>query len=62
MFSSASAFIVAWAISDQKKLFGEVFIEKFTAGDIPFYIILGLLTGLSRGITSPQLINWKIDF
>ena len=46
MFSSASAFIVAWAISDQKKLFGEVFIEKFTAGDIPFYIILGLLTGI----------------
>lgn len=47
MFSSASAFIVAWAISDQKKLFGDVFIEKFTASDIPFYIILGLLTGLT---------------
>lgn len=46
MFSSASAFIVALAVSDQNKLFGEIFIEKFTAGDVPFYIILGLLTGL----------------
>lgn len=47
MFSSASAFIVAWAISDQEKLFGDVIIEKFTAGDVPFYIILGLITGLA---------------
>ena len=46
MFSSVSAFIVAWAISDQNKLFGDVFIEKFTAGDVPFYVLLGLLTGL----------------
>ena len=46
MFSSASAFIVAWAVSDQNKLFGDVFIERFAAGDVPFYIILGLLTGL----------------
>ena len=46
MFSSVSAFIVAWAISDQNKLFGDIFIEKFTAGDVPFYVVLGLLTGL----------------
>tara|TARA_B100001173_G_C16023319_1_gene563028 strand:- start:1678 stop:3477 length:1800 start_codon:yes stop_codon:yes gene_type:complete len=46
MFSSASAFIVAWTISDQKKLFGDVFIDKFTVADVPFYIVLGLLTGL----------------
>ena len=46
MFSSVSAFIIAWAVSDQEKLFGEVPIEKFTAGDVPFYIVLGLLTGL----------------
>ena len=45
MFSSASAFIVAWAVSDQNKLFGDVIIDKFTAGDVPFYILLGLLTG-----------------
>jgi CIC family chloride channel protein len=46
MFSSASAFIVAWTISDQKKLFGDVIIDKFTVADVPFYIVLGLLTGL----------------
>lgn len=46
MFSSVSAFIVAWAISDQNKLFGDIFIEKFTAEDVPFYVVLGLLTGL----------------
>ncbi len=46
MFSSASAFIISWAVSDQKKIFGEISIEKFTAGDVPFYIILGLITGV----------------
>ncbi len=46
MFSSASAFIVAWTVSDQEKLFGDVAIEKFSVADVPFYIVLGLLTGL----------------
>ncbi len=47
MFSSATAFIVSWLVSDQKKLFGEVSLEKFMISDVPFYILLGLITGLT---------------
>lgn len=47
MFSSATAFIISWTISSQEKLFGDVILEKFHPGDIPFYIVLGLMTGVA---------------
>lgn len=46
LFSSATAFIISWIISDQKKIFGEIELEKFMLSDVPFYTILGLATGL----------------
>lgn len=46
LFSSATSFIISWIISDQKKIFDEVPLDKFTVGDVPFYALLGLITGL----------------
>lgn len=46
IFASATSFIISWIVSGQTAIFDKVELTKLDVSDIPFYIILGLLTGL----------------
>lgn len=46
LFASATSFIVSWIVSGQTAIFDKVELSKLEISDIPFYLILGGLTGL----------------
>lgn len=46
IFASATSFIISWIVSGQTMIFDKVEISILQIKDIPFYILLGGLTGL----------------